>query len=120
MQELRDLRDPDKPHRRVFLCDDGTFVKVHAKAQPVGFGRIQWTFSGSHCDSEGRAYPHQDGFAIHSELHELVIASDTENQTAEERAEDIRAAFDAALAVCVRRVQTAVINEAAALAVYLD
>lgn len=118
MQELMHLRDPEKPYRRVFQCEDGTIVKVHAVPVQAGFGRVQWKFTGSHCDAEGHALPYADGLAIHDQAHELVITSDQAG-TPEEREARIAEEFNAALILCVRRVQSAVLNESAAQAVYL-
>jgi hypothetical protein len=115
MQELTHLRDPEKPHRRVFSCEDGTFVKVHAKPHTVSFGKVQWTFTGSHCDEAGKAFPYGEGFAVHEQAHELVIASDAARTEAE-----IAADFAAALEVCVTRVQLAVVNQRLAEQVFLD
>jgi hypothetical protein len=110
-QERLELRDPEKPHRRVFLCDDGTHVKVHAVAVAGEFGRVQWTFTGSHCDSQGKAFPYADGFAIHPDAHEVTIASD-----ADLTPEDIETKFREGVDRILRRVHRAMLNERAAAA----
>jgi hypothetical protein len=106
-EELTGLRDPAKPYRRVYLCSDGTHVKVHAVLATGGFGAVRWRMTSSHCDSEGYALEHGDGYAVHVDAHDLVILSH-----AEKTAEEIAAEFDAAIETVVRRTHAAVLNEA--------
>lgn len=110
-EELTELRDPAKPYRRVYRCDDGTHVKVYAKAALGEFGRVQWTFTASHCDAEGNAFPYADGYAVHPDAHELTLASDSDLTP-----EQIQQAFDESIGQVVHRVQRAVRNQRAAAA----
>lgn len=112
-EHLTALDDAEKPYRRVWRCSSGVCVKTHAVTRDVGFGRLHWTITGAHCDEAGKAMPRGDGHAIHEDAHELVLASEAE-MTAEERAAYVREQYDAALLVVVKRVEAAVLNEAAA------
>lgn len=111
---LRELDDASKPHRRVWRCGSGVHVKTYATPHATGFGRVQWTFTASHCNEAGDAFAYRDGFAVHMDHHELIVASDAALSESA-RAQAVRAAFEAALLVVVARVEAAVLNERAAL-----
>lgn len=107
-----ELDDPAKPHRRVWRCPSGVFVKTHAIPKDTGFGRLHWTVTGSQCDETGKALARGEGHAIHHLPHELVIESEGD-MTPEQRQTYIAEQFQEALMVMVRRVEAAAINEQA-------
>lgn len=105
--------------RRVYRCPSGVFVKVHGvRTGGERFGPLQWVFSGSHCDENGTTVAHGSSLRIHAERHELTAHSDP-GSSADARAQGLRADYDAACLVVVKRVEALVLDLEAAAAVAL-
>lgn len=108
-----DRREPhaEKPYaRRVWRCSSGIYVKTWASQKDVGFGKLQWTITGSHCDASGNAVARGTGYAVHTDAHDFIVES-RNDVDASARAAKMRDDYEAALLVVVKRVESAVVAE---------
>lgn len=105
---LTALDDPEKPHRSVWACPTGVFVKIHCKRADLEFGVHRWLISGSQCDAEGKALAWGDEPAILEAArppHQFIVRPDrTEDR------EPIAAQLDREIKFVVARVERAALN----------
>ena len=58
---LEALDDPDKPHKSVWRCPTGVFVKLHCTKRDNGLGAVTFEIVPSACDETGAALRRPDG-----------------------------------------------------------
>jgi hypothetical protein len=107
---LTQLDNPEKPWKRVYRCTStGIHVKVHAERRNVGFGKVKWVITGSHCNEAGTAFTGSDGAPlIHIEPHGLSLYTDRGIRHADARdllADFLNAQDEAALDALRRRAR---------------